>query len=76
MTRLVQIGFAACVFTALASFSASAMPSAHPSTLSDTDGTVIMVRGGHGHMHMMGHGGRGHHHGWGRGHRHMHMHRH
>jgi hypothetical protein len=53
----------------LPTLSVSAMPHAPADTLvSDTDGSVILARGGHGHGHgHMGRGGRGHHYGWGRG---------
>ena len=72
MKRLLLIGVAACAFAAMPTLSASAMPRAAADTLgSDTDHSVILVRGGHGHGHgHMGHGGRGHHYGWGRGHHH------
>jgi hypothetical protein len=48
------------------------MPAANLNTLTDTDSSIIQVRGGHGGGHpSWGHrGGRGHHYGWGRGHRH------
>ena len=76
MKRLLLLGAAACLFTAMPTVSASAMPSATPNTLrSDTDRSVILAGGGHGHGHghgygHMGRGGHGHHYGWGRGHHH------
>jgi hypothetical protein len=72
MKRLLLIGFAACAFALAPTLPASAMPSANPSALIDTDGSIVLVKGGHGHGrgHGWGHrGGRGHHYGWGRGHR-------
>ena len=72
MNRILLIGFAACTFALAPILSASAMPAANPNTLTDTDSSIIQVRGGHGGGHpSWGHrGGRGHHYGWGRGHRH------
>jgi hypothetical protein len=72
MKRLLLIGFAACAFVLAPTLSASAMPGANPKALTDTDSSVVLVRGGHGHGHgHWGHrGGRGHHYGWGRGHHH------
>ena len=74
MNRLLSIGLAACTFALAPILSASAMPAANPNTLTDTDSSIIQVRGGHGHggghHPSWGHrGGRGHHYGWGRGHR-------
>src|ERR1700676_1069277 len=74
MKRLLLIGFAACALALTPTISASAMPVAPPSSLGDTDGGIIQVKGGHGH-HGHGHrGGHGHHYGWGRGHHHGHRH--
>jgi len=70
MKRILLIGFAACTFAFAPILSASAMPAANPNTLTDTDGSIIQVRGGHGHPSWGHRGGRGHHYGWGRGHRH------
>lgn len=72
MKRLLIIGFAACAFALAPALSVSAMPSANPSALIDTDSSIVLVKGGHGHGggHGWGRrGGRGHHYGWGRGHR-------
>ena len=70
MKRFLLIGFAACTFALAPTLSASAMPAANPNALTDSDSSIIQVRGGHGHggHPAWGHrGGRGHHHGWGRG---------
>jgi hypothetical protein len=62
MKRLLLIGLAAGILALAPTLSASAMPGAHPNTLTGTDNSIIQVHGwGH-------HGGRGHHYGWGRGH--------
>jgi hypothetical protein len=62
MKRFLFIGFAACAFALAPILSASAMPVANPNALTDTDSSVVLVRGGHGHGHGWGHhGGRGHH---------------
>ena len=67
MKRLLLIGVAACVFAAMPTLSASAMPRATADTLiGDTDNPVVLARGGHGHGHMR-RGGHGHHYGWSRG---------
>jgi hypothetical protein len=68
MKRLLSIGFAACTFALAPILAASAMPIAHPNTLTGDNSSTIQVHGwGH-------HGGRGHHYGWGHhrgwGHRH------
>ena len=70
MKRLLLIGFAACAFLLAPTLSASAMPGANPKALTNTDSSVVLVRGGHGHGHWGHRGGRGHHYGWGRGHHH------
>lgn len=72
MKRLLLTGVAACTFALAPILSASAMPVASPHTLTDTDSSIIQVRGGHGGGHpSWGHrGGRGHHYGWGRGRHH------
>src|SRR5258706_15998089 len=71
MKRLLLTGFAACAFALAPTLSASAMPGASPSALTDTDdSSIVLVKGGHGHGggHGWGHrGGRGHQFGWGRG---------
>jgi hypothetical protein len=61
MKRLLLIAFAACAFALAPTLSASAMPGATPKALTDTDSSIVLVKGGHGH-------GGGH--GWGRGHSH------
>ncbi len=45
MKRLLLIGFAACIFALAPILSASAMPSAHPNTLTGTDNSIVQVRG-------------------------------
>lgn len=66
MKRVLLVAFAACAFALAPTLSASAMPGANPSALTDTDSSIVLVKGGHGHG--WGHrGGRGHHYGWGRG---------
>ena len=76
MKRRLLIGFAACAFVLAPTLSASAMPGANPNALTDTDSSIVPVKGGHGHGwgHRGGHGphygwgrGRGHHYGWSRG---------
>src|ERR1700731_4838668 len=57
MKRLLLIGFAACAVVLAPALPASAMPGANPSSIADTEGSIVLVRGGHGHD-----GG----HGWGR----------
>src|SRR5712671_164703 len=48
MNRFLLIGFAACALALTPTISASAMPVAPPSSLGDTDGGIIQVKG-HGH---------------------------
>src|SRR5258705_5205465 len=49
MKRLVLIGFAACAFAAMPSFSVLAMPMAPAAQLiAETDSSVILAKGGHG----------------------------
>ncbi len=70
MKRLLLTGLAACTFALAPILSASAMPVASSHALTDTDSSIIQVRGyGHGGGHpSWGHrGGRGHHYGWGHG---------
>jgi len=66
MKRLLLIGFAACAVVLAPALPASAMPGANPSAIADTEGSIVLVRGGHGHG-WGHHGGRGHHYGWGYG---------
>jgi hypothetical protein len=69
MKRLLLMGIAACVFAAMPTLSASAMPRVAVDTLiAGSDSPIILARGGHGHGGgHMGRGGRGHHYGWSRG---------
>jgi hypothetical protein len=48
MKRRLLIGFAACAFVLAPTLSASAMPGANPNALTDTDGSIVLVKGGHG----------------------------
>jgi hypothetical protein len=58
MKRLL-LGFAACASVSAPTPSASAMPGANPNALTDTDSSIVLVKGGLGHGG--GHrGGRGH----------------
>src|SRR5438046_1679045 len=70
MKRLFLIALAATTLAFAPTLSASAMPVAPPSTITDIEKSIIQIKGGHGHGggHGWGHpGGRGHHYGWGRG---------
>jgi hypothetical protein len=50
MKRLLLIGFAACAFAAMPSFSVSALPMAPADQLiAGTESSVILAKGGHGH---------------------------
>jgi hypothetical protein len=49
MKRLLLIGFAACTFVLAPTLSASAMPGANPNAITDTDSSIVPVKGGHGH---------------------------
>jgi hypothetical protein len=49
MKRLLLIGFAACTFVLAPTLSASAMPGANPNAITDTDSSIVLVKGGHGH---------------------------
>jgi hypothetical protein len=67
--KFALVGLAALVSLAEAG-TASAMPSANPNALTDSNSSIVLIKGGHGHGggHGWGHrGGRGHHYGWGRG---------
>jgi hypothetical protein len=67
MKRLLLIGFAACVFAAMPSFSVSAMPTTPADQLlAGTDSSVILAKGGHSHGHGWGRAF-GPPYGWGRG---------
>jgi transposase InsO family protein len=62
MKRLL-LGFAACASVSAPTPSASAMPGANPNALTDTDSSIVLVKGGLGHGG--GHrGGRGHQYGF------------
>jgi hypothetical protein len=75
MKRLCLIGLAASIFALSPTFSASAMPAAPLTAITDSEAATIQIK--HGHGHKWGHrGGRGHHYGWGRGRGHHHGWRH
>ena len=68
MKRALLIGFAACAFALAPALSASAMPIASPNASVTSEGSVLLVKGGHGHGGgHMGRGNRGRHLGWTRG---------